>query len=278
MTNECKMMREEIQSHIESIQQRVMEKQALDAGVETRMVYDINEVWSDYRFILQGVLYRWDNCFSKLRKILNCLPPELLQEEKSWFMPFGMLGDELSYEFENLVVSFPKLYEEALIVEMKRHIPTEEKTLLEKIRPKKNDEKGLYWELNLLRNRAAHSTPGFYTEHESRAARYLSMSSRIRGVDYKNGIIKLPTFLFSLRNTAHTQEVIKKQIIDKKSAESLLELLFEGTKPKGRGKNSPQMLYIENVQYFDMNEEFLQLSMDMFKFIETQIGIFDRCI
>lgn len=278
MIDECKTMRKSIQDSIEKIQQRILEKQALDAGVEKIVVYDVNEVWNDYRFILQGVLYRWDSCFSKLNIVLDSIPPELLKNEDPCFIFSNVLCDDLSYEFENLVVSFPKLYEADLINEINRHISTEEKMLLEKNVPKKNDEKGLYWELNLLRNRAAHSTPGFYTEHESRAARYLSMSSRIRGIDYKNGTIKLPTCLFSLRNTVYIQEVIKKQIIDGKSEEPLLKLLFETTKPKGKGKGMPQMLYIANVQYFDMNEEFLQLSMDMFRFIETQIGVFDRSI
>lgn len=55
-----------------------------------------------------------------------------------------------------------------------------------------------------------------------------------------------------------------------------MELLFESTTPKGKGKKEPQMLFMSNVGFFDMNKEFYELSNDMFDYIIKQLEVFDE--
>ena len=280
MRNTCIYVREKIQKKIDSIQDKIIQKLVANSGEEMLVKYNIDEVWKDYIFILQGVLYRWDICFLKQSQILeslkNLLPKQDLNERV--LISASSKCDELSYEFENFLVSFARLYEEPLLVEISRHISRSEQKILRNGCPKRDDENGLFWELNLLRNRSAHTTPGFYTSHNDYSVRYMSISSKIRGIEYIDNKCMFTTQLLSFRKNDYIKDVIRKHIIQEKSTTPLLELLFESTTPKGRGKNNPQILFISNVRFFDLNEEFLELSLDMFKLIEVQLGIFDRSI
>lgn len=280
MIEKCTSTRSKIQANIDSINNRIMQKKIAQAGVEIKAAYNLDEVWSDYLYVLNGILYRWDKCILKLKEILEMLEEFTIASEAEGQIFIGAFQqcNELSYEFENLLVSFAKLYEEPLLVEVSRHLSKTEQQKFRKCCPQRDDENGLFWEMNLLRNRAAHSTPGFYTMHQNYSARYMSISSKIRGIEYMEGKFVFVTQLLSLRKNDYIKGVIRKQIIEEESNIPLLELLFESNTPKGKGKKNPQVLFMSNVSFFDLNEEFLELTLDMFKLIENQIDIFERNI
>ena len=275
----CREKREKIDNSISSIQEAIWKKRISEQGVEKLVRYDIEQAWQDYSFILLGVLYRWDKCFYYLNRIISILCE--IDAEKNEGCIFGSLEESnyLSYEFENLLVSFSRLNEEPLIIEISRCISSPNAKKLQDNCFDKNNENGLYWELNLLRNRAAHSTPGYYTIHEDEAARYMSISSQVRNIEFKDGDYIFNTSLLSLRYNEHIKKVIRDVIINKiygeeESKKPLMKLLFQSEKPKGKGKNNHKMLFMSNVKFFNLNGEFLELSVDILEYILNQLDVF----
>ncbi len=113
------------------------------------------------------------------------------------------------------------------------------------------------------------------------AARYLSISSKIRTIEINNGECIFNSNLISYRNNDFIHKVVEECCIQKKygdmiSKKSIMQLLFEGTTPKGKRKKEPQMLFMSNVAFFDMNTEFYELSNDMFDYIIRQLEVFDE--
>ena len=280
--DECLQKRQLTTEYIQKIGNRKFDRIANETGEERVVTYTIDEVWDDYLFILNGVIYRWDNCnklINEIKKYIKQLSDDK-EQGKFFIVSPQPITDNLSYEFENLIVAFPRLYDETLLVEIGRHIT---KSNVKKIRSdsiKRENIRGLYWELNLLRNRAAHSTPGYYTMNEGMAARYLSISSKIRTIEVDNGECIFNSSLISYRKNGYIQKVIEECFVQKKYGEEIskkpiMELLFESTTPKGKGKKEPQMLFMSNVDFFDMNKEFYELSSDMFDYLIIQLEVFD---
>ena len=90
--------------------------------------------------------------------------------------------DKLSYEFENFLVAFPRLNGEPLMTNLSRTMSKVNAEQLKSNCFKKNDVNGLFWEINLLRNRFAHSTPGYYAVNIEYAQRYMALSSKIYNI------------------------------------------------------------------------------------------------
>ena len=106
----------------------------------------------------------------------------------------------------------------------------------------------------------------------------MSITSRIRPVRVVDGKYIFDTSLLSYRNNKKIREIVNDVIIEKKFGEEyaktpLLDILFESTTPKGHGKKNPQILFMNNVAFFDLNSEFYELSNDMMDYIIKQVVI-----
>lgn len=277
MLENCINLRTEISRIIKELEvlsvQYTIKKNGI--GEEHLAKYDISEAWKDYLFVLNGILYRWDNCFELLLQIKDEVKKLSNSFNENMIMSRSPTCDKLSYEFENLIVSFPKLNEEPTIINLTRVMSEENQKKLKDNCFNKEDIDGLYWQLNLLRNRFAHSTPGYYSSNTTIAQRYMSISSRIFNVEVKNTQLSLKTTLINLSKNDYIKTVIKEVIIEKKygkdeSKRPIMDLLFS-TKPCGKNKNNPNMVFINNLGFFDLNEDFLILSLQMFKYIITQL-------
>ena len=246
-------------------------------GKEHLVTYDITEAWKDYLFVLNGILYRWDNCFKLLLQIIEEMKKISNSFNKEMQTCNYPICDQLSYEFENLIVSFPKLNEEPTIVNLSRVMSKANQKKLKDNCLKKDDANSLYWQLNLLRNRFAHSTPGYYSTNTTEAQRYMAISSRIFNSEVIDKKLFLKTTLINLNKNDNVKKVIQEVIIDKKFGEEesqrpLMDLLFS-TKPRGKNKSKPTMVFINNLGNFDLNEDFFILSLQMFDYIENQLKI-----
>ncbi len=273
---ECINKRNELSETINNINSQRFQMLIAQAGEEQLVRYDIYSVWEDYEFVLQGVLYRLDNCMRYLDEIRQYVKKSVDSVKDSTVLSIVTTQqcNYLSYEFENLLVAFSRLNEEPLIEEICRQLSGEKQKTLRNNCYRRNDIDGLYWKLNLLRNRAAHSTPGYYTQHKNRAARYMSISSKIRTINFSDGIAKFETSLINLSKSDHIKNIIKKNIIDGGSNAPVMDFLFSDTTPKGHGKNNPVVIYPINLPRFDLNTDFLQLTLEMMRYIEVQLSIF----
>ena len=245
-------------------------------GEEQLAKYDISEAWKDYLFVLKGILYRWDNCFELLLQVKDEIKKISNSFNEDMIICGSSTCDKLSYEFENLIVSFSKLNEEPTIINLTRVMSKENQKKLKDNCFNKEDIDGLYWQLNLLRNRFAHSTPGYYSSNTTVAQRYMAISSRIFNIEVKNTQLYLKTTLINLSKNDYIKTVIKEVIIEKKYGEDeskrpIMDLLFS-IKPCGKNKNIPIMVFINNLGFFDLNEDFLILSLQLFEYIINQLN------
>lgn len=275
---ECIFKKEQIECIIGEIKEAINNKNVSEAGKEIPVTQNIFSVWEDYLFILNGFLIRWDDCNKYIQDILNHLNGYNIVENCQLSAPMPQ-ANWLSYRFEDLLVAFPRLNEEPLIVEIERYVNNNNRKKIRNNRYIREDAHGLFWELNLLRNRAAHSIKGNYTQHEGVAARYLSISSEFSVIDYHNGQWVFRSNLYSYRNNEFISEIVQDYIIDAKHGDelakkTLMELLFENTKPKGHGKKKPILLFPSNIEFFDLNSEFYALSNDMLGYIIAQLEVF----
>lgn len=277
----CVYKRNIIKNTIIEIEKAIWDKRITHVGKEIKVTQDISQVWEDYYFILNGVLIRWDDCHKYIQDILKNVE-EMIKDLKGESVQLGVpipLANLLSYRFEDLLVAFPRLNEDPMITEIERYVHADNKTRIRKNCIKRDDVKGLYWELNLLRNRAAHSIKGYYTQHAGIAARYLSISSKLYMIDIDKENKVFRSGLYSYRKNECFPRIVQEYIIDAKygddlSKKSLMELLFESSSPKGHGRKKPVLLYPSNIEFFDMNSEFYALSNDMMDYIITQLEVF----
>ena len=270
----CEILREEIENIIAAIFETKKEHN-IRYSAEHIVEYDIFSVWADYLYFLRGVLNRWDDCISLLKKILSDVS-NMISEQGGSTAKVTLFCDSLdkySYRFEDFIVSFARLGESPMQNEIERHLSNALKKRLQANQYNKNDIEGLFWKINVLRNRAAHASEGAYTQYNGLSARWMSFSSKIQGVRYDEGHFIMNTMLIDLSKSAYIKNLIQKELIDGNSDKSVMELLFTQNSPKGHGKNKPQVLFPDGFPFFDLNEGFLLLSVDILKYIKNQLYI-----
>ena len=246
-------------------------------GKEHLVTYDILEAWKDYLFVLNGILYRWDNCFRLLLEIIDEIKKLSNSFEQEFIMCSHPTCDKLSYEFENLIVSFPKLNENPTIENLSQVMSEINSKKLRDNCFKDDNHTNLFWKINFLRNRSAHATPGYYSDESTEAQRYMALSSRIFNIEIKNKKLYLKTTLINIDKNEYVRRTIQDFKIDKRfgkknSQKPIMDLLFSKG-PKEKGMKNSNMAFISNLGFFDLNEDFLILSLQMFDYIETQLKI-----
>ena len=105
----------------------------------------------------------------------------------------------------------------------------------------------------------------------------LNVDTIIIHVEIKDKNLFLKTSLINLSKNDYIKKIIKEVIIEKKFGEEesekpIMDLLFS-TKPRGKNKKNPTMVFINNLGFFDLNGDFLILSLQMFDYIKTQLEI-----
>lgn len=277
MIEVCKNKRNEFKTlihEIEILSCNYLLKQNND-GKEHFVKYDLEHAWKDYQFVLNGILYRWDNCFSLLLQIIEEIKKLSNSFEQEFIMCSHPTCDKLSYEFENLIVSFPKLNENPTIENLSQVMSEINSKKLRDNCFKDDNLTDLFWKINFLRNRSAHSTPGYYSDESTEAQRYMALSSKIFNIEIKNKKLYLKTTLINIDKNEYVRRTIQDFKIDKRfgkknSQKPIMDLLFfKG--PKEKRMKTFNMAFISNLGFFDLNDDFLILSLQMFDYIETQL-------
>ena len=278
---ECLIYRRRIINIINKLFLKTMDNITKQGPEEHEVHYDINEACHDYLFILNGIIYRWGKCTKLLIKILRNIKKNLnimpIKNDNCFLSP-DVLCNMLSYEFEDFIIAFPRLNEVQLIEELCRVMTKSNAKMLRGNMFSRSDINSLFWEINILRNRFAHSTPGYYTIRNTYASRFESFSSQIKIIEIKKGNIFLKTNLINLEKNEIIKNIIQKTIIEERDGgnvarKNIMDLLFPMQCPKGNGKNNPQVLHIQNIERFDLYNDFLDLSKKIFEYIEKQLLI-----
>ena len=278
---ECLIYRRKIINIINKLFLKTMDNLKEQGFEEHEVHYGINEACRDYLFILNGIIYRWEKCVRLLIKILKNIKKNLniipTNNGNCFFSPDNYCN-MLSYEFEDFIIAFPRLNETQLIEELCRVMTKGNANKLRENMFSRSEINSLFWEINILRNRFAHSTPGYYTIRDTYASRFESFSSQIKIIEIKDGNIFLKTNLINLEKNENIKDIIQTTIIEKKEGEetaqkNIMDLLFPMQRPKGKGKNNPQVLHIQNIERFDLYNDFLDLSKKIFEYIEKQLLI-----
>lgn len=278
--NTCIQVRKDIEDLIKMIDQFCFQIDA--ANCEEHIVeHNIVESWREYRYVLNGIMIRWDECVVLLKEIINWFDGiDIFKNGKSDDASFFVTlpqGDKLSYRFEDFMTAVGKMGEKVFLEEIARPMPRRLRKKMLGCIYNRDDVDGLYWRINLLRNRSAHSPKVGFTENEGRAARYLFFDSRPR-IIYTDTEVRIETMLVDLTKSEYIKEIIKTKIIDGGLDTSVMDLLFSQNSPKGHGKKSPQVLFPEGFPFFDLNTGFLTLSFDIMELLKRQLIVINEAV
>ena len=177
--------------------------------------------------------------------IFHCKYIENITESEETFVATTHILDEAIYNFDAFVLAASALLEGEGVGYMAAYL---RKTPIANFYPKKH-EIGLYWQLNLLRNRIIHHTGGRYENGEV-CQRYSDFSSKINGIRLKDGNIKLECTQIDVYRSPEVQKEIIRILITGDES-NVFDCLFPEKSGKGHGKKNPGLLYPGVVLYFD---------------------------
>ena len=216
-------------------------------GVEYRATYDLPDLLEEYS-------WKTNKCHYFLGKYIDAMLQELAFHEEHMegisdsddvFIAKTPILDEAVYNFDAFVLSASALMEGESVGYMEAFL---RKTPIVQYYPKR-EEIGLYWQLNLLRNRIVHHTGGRFDNGEI-CQRFSDFSSRINGIRLKNNHIQLEcTQIDVYRSTEVQKEIIRILLTGDDS--NVFDCLFPDKSGKGRGKKNPGILHPGVVLYFD---------------------------
>jgi hypothetical protein len=135
---------------------------------------------------------------------------------------------------------------------------------------------GLYWQMNLLRNPAAHSSEARFLEKDGQAYRFSSMSSITGMLDISENAIMLPCLtLINLKKSPKVKEIIQKELINKENRIPFWDIILPKKSASGRGKKTPyHMMPSGFFEPFDLLGDFCVLILEAGKYFENINQIF----
>ena len=249
----------------------VFQERSLFIDAERKVYYDIFLAWEDYKFNLEEMLYHWNNCIVGLDKIIDTVNECHVDniKEKTYI---SVDTNCLSFEFEGFVIATKKLNESAIFDGLIGVLSPINRKKCELAKYNKKDAGGLYWKIELLRSRSAHSTGGKYLKYEDLPARYITMDARVRMANIEGDILHLPTLLINLEKSEYVKQVIQEKILNNhstKDKDNVFNYLFNTKKEKG----DSMLLFPYDFPEFDLNEDFLKLSKEILEYTINMIDI-----
>lgn len=249
-----------------------------EPNVEKVVVYDHTSAWESYSFVLRKVLYRMNSVSEALISIIDEINSIPFFDGDNIAVPFDRKYEYLFYDFEDMIVSFSKAYEGEYIEDIVRCFNKSCKQEFDNNRPRRDDINGLFWKINLLRNRVAHSTGGRYLNKDGRASRFTDFLSQAKMITIKNDSIEMECSLIDIDKNPEIKRIIKEFLIDKKYGEgycynNIFDLIFPEKSPKGHNKKSPNVV-LPVIGRFDYYTSFITLSKQMLDYLDNQILTF----
>lgn len=219
---------------------------------EVKVQYGIEDVINEF-------LYKENKTLFLIKQLLKCYM-QILKNQSEMFLKnnisFSPSKDyyELTYYFDSFVASFSTIIE------------NDQKEILENffdrgqindIFPTRN-KIGLYWQINMLRNRILHYTKIRYAYTNKFCYCYENFSSKIKMISVdKDGNISIPSTLIDIYSDKNIENAISKSIKDHTS--NPFDILFPNKTPKGYSKKKPFVLHISNNIFFDYTDSLVNL-------------------
>jgi len=246
---ELKGTKELIQKQLGCLQslQFVYTSEKFQVGQEYMLHFDLPELLEEYSWKVQKCAYFLSGYIDGIKK-------ELAFHQKFWdelpdhdnvLMGKTIQLDEAMYNFDAFVLAASALLEPESKDYMAAYL---RKAPVTSYYPKRN-EIGLYWQLNLIRNRVVHHTGGRYDNGEV-CQRFFDFSSRVNGIRMNNGNIELECTQLDVYRSQEVQLEIVMTLATGSDA-NVFDRLFPDKTGKGHGKRSPVMIRPGITLYFD---------------------------
>ena len=249
---------------------RMFEK--CQVGQEYLLTFDFSDVWDEYAWKVRKCTYFLKNYLKNMLEEIKRVEQSIEQMKKAMGSPKNEQNDELfiavsqsvsvaCYNFDAFILATCSLMDQEEKEYVERYIKNTE---IATFYPNKK-EIGLYWQLNLLRNRIVHHTGGRFDNGEV-CSRFFDFSSRINGIREKNGHITMEcTQIDVYRSKVVQMEILN--IILTESRDNLFDRLFPDKKGKGHGKHSPVMIQPGVTLYFDHIDSGTRLIQEIQRFL-----------
>jgi len=231
------------QTHIMFIPINYKRMKEVAIGEEVRVRYDIDNVWDEFVYKENKVLFFVRKYFEYM---LSGLDPMETMMKNSISFPINEIIEQALYYFDSFITAFSTILEGEQRELLCRYL---NKNKINNFFPTRN-EIGLFWEIYMLRNRIIHFTKGRYSDNKTECNRFEDFSSKVRMViidELEN--IHLTSTLIDINKSSYIQQIIKKCINDKDIKP--FDVLFPNISAKGHGKNKPFLSVITNDIWFD---------------------------
>lgn len=213
-------------------------------GEEYLCTYDIAELWDEYSVKLRKCIYFLTKYYTGMRNEIAIHAEQLNGNDNICISPSRNM-EEAIFNFDAFILSACAVIDN----EEKDYLAAYLKNTDVKSFYPSRKEIGLYWQLNLLRNRIVHHTGGRYINSEL-CQRYFDFSSHVRTIRIRDGHLYLECTQIDIHTSKTVQEVIKREI-ENNNRNNIFDELFPERKGKGKGKKNPVIILPNENIYFD---------------------------
>lgn len=221
--------------------QYIVEKNPI--GEESKCTFDLPDLWKDYSLKLRKCIYFLEQYCNGLLKEMELISDLIHVEVDDTSVSPSPHAEEAIFNFDALILSTSAVID----YEVRDYLATQfKKVKIENIYPDRKDI-GLYWQLNILRNRIIHHTGGRFANNKEECQRFLDFSSMIQMIRVTHGNVSLG----STQIDACKEDVKRVLSIAIKSGENVFDVLFPNKSGKGPGKKHPIMVVPSKDIYFD---------------------------
>lgn len=221
-------------------------------GYETRVKYDINDVWDKFVYLENKILFFIDKYLYTFIKGIN-VNKEIMNNCNTTISSNNIL-DESIYYFDSFITFFSTLIEPEQKHLLNNYLDS---NIINNIFPNRNTI-GLYWQIYMLRNRIVHFTSARYDNTTKECIRYYDFSSKIQFINIDNlNEIHVNSTLIDINKCEQARKAIL--IAIKNRNINPFDLLFPNKSAKGYGKKNPFINYISNDIYFDYIDSGIKL-------------------
>lgn len=236
-------------------------------GDETKVRYDINNVWDDFVYLENKILFFINKYLNTFTKGININKD--IMNNCNITIPSNNILDESIYYFDSFITFCSTLIEPEQKNLLNNYLDS---NIINNIFPNRNNI-GLYWQIYMLRNRIVHFTNARYDNTTKECIRYYSFSSKIQSININHlNEIHVNSTLIDINKCEQARNAVR--IAIKSRDINPFDLLFTNKSAKGYGKKNPFINYISNDIYFDYIDSGTKLIEDIHNLLKILNKLF----